>query len=311
MWGISFIKGVRSMRKILYILSLILILSLVVGSINAWCFPVTVRDEVGRSITVNKEPQRIISTAPNVTEILFALGLGDKVVGVTTFCNYPEEAKSKEKIGTFQSPNIEKILSLKPDLIVATGGVQRQFVERMEKMGIPVYVSYPHDLNEVLKSIYRIGVITGAEKKAKELLFDLKFRIAKVTSKVSKAKSKPKVFFELWHEPLMSAGPGSFIDDLIKKAGGINIAQDAKTAYPIFSLEQLIKEDPDVIIGAESSMGGKPVVAVTNRPGWDALRAVKNQRIFTINDDIIFRAGPRLIIALELIAKYLHPELFK
>lgn len=299
------------MRKILYILSLILILSLVVGSINAWCFPVTVRDEVGRLITVNKEPQRIISTAPNVTEILFALGLGDKVVGVTTFCNYPEEAKSKEKIGTFQSPNIEKILSLKPDLIVATGGVQRQFVERMEKMGIPVYVSYPHDLNEVLKSIYRIGVITGAEKKAKELLFDLKFRIAKVTSKVSKAKSKPKVFFELWHEPLMSAGPGSFIDDLIKKAGGINIAQDAKTAYPIFSLEQLIKEDPDVIIGAESSMGGKPVVAVTNRPGWDALRAVKNQRIFTINDDIIFRAGPRLIIALELIAKYLHPELFK
>lgn len=299
------------MKKILYILSFVLILSFIVGSINAWGFPVTVKDEVGRSVTVSKEPQRIISTAPNVTEILFALGLGDKVIGVTTFCDYPEEAKNKEKIGTFQSPNIEKILALKPDLIVATGGVQRQFVERMEKMGIPIYVSYPHNLDEVLKSIYRIGVITGAEKKAKELLFDLKFRIAKVTSKVGKVKSKPKVFFELWHEPLMSAGPGSFIDDLIKKAGGVNIAGDAKTSYPIFSLEQLIKEDPDVIIGAESSMGGKPTVDIIKRPGWDALRAVKNQKIFTINDNIIFRAGPRLVIALELIAKYLHPELFK
>jgi iron complex transport system substrate-binding protein len=295
-------------KKLIIILSLIL--SLTANIAIASNFPVTVKDDTGRTVKVTKEPQRIISTAPDTTEILFALGLGNRVVGVSTYCNYPEEAKTREKIGTFQDPNIEKVLALKPDLVISTGGVQRQFIERLEKMGIPVYTSYPHNLDEVLKSIYKIGLVTGAEKEANDLIFDLKFRIARVTSKVGKVKNKPKVFFELWHEPLMSAGPGSFIDDLIKKAGGINLAGDAKTAYPIFSLEQLIKEDPDVIIAAESSMGGN-LSDIAKRPGWGMLKAVKNQKIFTINDDIIFRAGPRLVIALETIAKYLHPELFK
>ncbi|MBC7320204.1 cobalamin-binding protein [bacterium] len=298
------------MRRFVYILSLILAFIFITNISLAGTFPITVKDDVGRRVTVPKEPKRIISTAPAVTEILFALGLDEKIVGVTTLCNYPEEAKAKEKIGTFQSPNIEKILSLKPDLIVATGGVQRQVVEKLEQLGIPIFVSYPGTLEGVIKSIYTIGRICGAEENARKLAFNLKFRIAKVTSKVAKAKSKPKVFFELWHEPLMSAGPGSFIDDLIKKAGGINIAGSAKSAYPIFSLEQLIKEDPDVIIGAESSMGGNPL-EISKRPGWDTLKAVKNQRVFTINDDIVFRSGPRLVLALEIIAKYLHPELFK
>lgn len=296
------------MKKIIYIIGIILIFALITNIVSA--FPITVKDDVGRRVTIPKEPQRIISTAPAVTEILFALGLGEKVVGVSTFCNYPEEAKTKEKIGTFQSPNIEKILSLKPDLVVATGGVQRQTVEKLEQLGIPVFVSYPGTLEDVIKSIYTIGRICGAEKNAKDLAFDLKLRVAKVTSKVAKAKSKPKVFFELWHEPLMSAGPGSFIDDLIKKAGGINIAGSAKSAYPIFSLEQLVKEDPDIIIGAESSMGGNPL-EISKRPGWNNLKAVKNQKVYTINDDIVFRSGPRLVLALEIIAKYLHPELFK
>lgn len=298
------------MRRIVHILSLIVAFIFIVNISLAGTFPITVKDDVGRRVTVPKEPKRIISTAPAVTEILFALGLDEKIVGVTTLCNYPEEAKTKEKIGTFQSPNIEKILSLKPDLIVATGGVQRQVVEKLEQLGIPVFVSYPGTLEDVIKSIYTIGRICGAEENARKLAFNLKFRIAKVTSKVAKARSKPKVFFELWHEPLMSAGPGSFIDDLIKKAGGINIAGSAKSAYPIFSLEQVIKEDPDVIIGAESSMGGNPI-EISKRPGWDVLKAVKNQRVFTINDDIVFRSGPRLVLALEIIAKYLHPELFK
>ncbi|MGC8972400.1 MAG: ABC transporter substrate-binding protein [bacterium] len=298
------------MRRLIYFINLILILTLISSISFAGSFPITVKDDVGRKITVFKEPQRIISTAPSVTEILFALGLGDRVVGVTTLCNYPEEAKTKEKIGTFQSPNIEKILSLKPDIIIATGGVQRQVVEKLEQLGFTIFVSYPRTLEEVIKSIYTIGHITGAEENAKKLAFDLKLRIAKVTSKVSKVKVRPKVFFELWHEPLMSAGPGSFIDDLIKKAGGINIAGSAKSAYPIFSLEQLVKEDPDVIIGAESSMGANPL-DISKRPGWDTLKAVKNQKIFIINDDIIFRAGPRLVLALEIIAKYLHPEVFK
>jgi len=298
------------MRRLIYFMSLILVLSLIANLSFAGTFPVTVRDDVGRRVTISKEPRRIISTAPDVTEILFALGLGDRVVGVTTWCNYPEEAKTKEKIGDFANPNLEKVISLKPDVVISTGGVQRQFIEKLEQLGIPVYVSYPHNLDEVISSIYRIGRITGAEENAKKLVFDLKLRMAKVTSKVSKVKVKPKVFFELWNEPLMSAGPGSFIDDIIRKAGGINIAGSAKSAYPIFSLEQLVKEDPDMIIGAESSMGANPL-EISKRPGWDTLKAVKNQKVFKINDDIVFRAGPRLVLALEIIARYLHPELFK
>jgi len=298
------------MRRLVYLLSFIIVLTLIVNVSLAGNFPVTVKDDVGRRVTVSKEPRRLISTAPDVTEILFALGLGDRVVGVTTWCNYPEEAKTKEKIGDFANPNLEKVISLKPDIVIATGGVQRQFIEKLEQLGIPVYVSYPHNLDEVINSIYRIGRITGAEENAKKLAFDLKLRVAKVTSKVSKARVKPKVFFELWNEPLMSAGPGSFIDDIIRKAGGINIAGSSKSAYPIFSLEQLVKEDPDVIIGAESSMGANPL-DVSKRPGWDTLKAVKNKKVFTINDDIVFRAGPRLVLALEIIARYLHPELFK
>jgi len=298
------------MKKFIYFTSIVLSLIFITNISLASNFPITIKDDVGRKVTVPKEPKRIISTAPDVTEILFALGLGDKVVGVTTWCNYPEEAKTKEKIGDFANPNIEKILFLKPDLVVATGGVQRQVIEKLEQLGIPVYVSYPHNIDEVIKDIYTIGRIAGAEGSAKKLVFNLKLRIAKVTSKVNKAKTKPKVFFELWHEPLMSAGPGSFIDDIIKKAGGINIAGTAKSAYPIFSLEQLIKEDPDIIIGAESSMGADPL-EVSKRPGWETLKAVKKQKVYTINDDIVFRAGPRLVLALEIMAKYLHPELFK
>lgn len=298
------------MKRFIYFVSIVLSLLIIVNFSFASNFPITVKDDLGRKLTITKEPQRIISTAPSVTEILFALGLDGKIVGVTTFCNYPEEAKRKEKIGTFQNPNIEKILSLRPDLVIATGGIQRQTVEKLEQLGIPVFVSYPTTLDEVIKGVYTIGRITGAKENAKRLVFDLKFRVARVISKVNKAKTKPKVFFELWHEPLMSAGPGSFVDDLVKKAGGINIAGTAKSAYPIFSLEQIIKENPDVIIGAESSMGGNPL-EISKRPGWDSLRAVKEQRIYKINDDIIFRAGPRLVLALEIIAKYLHPELFE
>lgn len=298
------------MRKFILCIVLFVFVSLLVNTAFSIEFPLKVRDDVKRTVTITKLPQRIISTAPANTEILFALGLGDKVIGVTTWCNYPKEVTKKEKIGDFQSPNVEKILSLKPDLVVATGGIQLPIVEKLQQLGIPVYIEDPKTMEEVITTIYKIGYITGAEKNAKNLGFKLKLRISAVVSKVKKAQQKPKVFFELWHEPLMSAGPGSFIDDLIKKAGGINIAGNAKTQYPIFSLEELLKEDPDIIIGAASSMGSS-LSSIATRPGWSSLKAIKAERVFTIDDDIVFRAGPRLVDALEIIAKYLHPELFK
>ena len=298
------------MRKFILFVVLFIFASLLINTAFSAEFPLKVRDDVRRTVIIPKLPQRIISTAPANTEILFALGLGEKVVGVTTWCNYPKEATKKEKIGDFQNPNVEKILSLKPDLVVATGGIQIPVVEKLQQLGIPVYVIDPKTIEDVITAIYRIGYITGQEKNARDLGFSLKLRISAVVSKVRKASQKPKVFFELWHEPLMSVGPGSFVDDLIKKAGGINIAGGAKTAYPIFSLEELIKEDPDIIIGAASSMGAGPSNIAT-RPGWLSLGAIRNGKVFTIDDDIVFRAGPRLVDALEIMAKYLHPGLFR
>ncbi|MGB9681439.1 MAG: ABC transporter substrate-binding protein [bacterium] len=298
------------MRRFIIGIILLISMSLLVNTVFGAEFPLKVRDDAKRTVIISRLPQRIISIAPANTEILFSLGLGDKVVGVTTWCDYPKEATKKEKIGDFQAPNVEKILSLKPDLVLATGGIQMPIVEKLQQLGITVYVIDPKTIDDVITTIYKVGHITGQDKVARDLGFNLKFRVSTVVSRVKKAQQKPKVFFELWHEPLMSVGPGSFVDDLIKKAGGINIAGNAKTPYPIFSLEELIKEDPDVIIGAASSMGAGPLNVAT-RPGWSSLKAVKEGRIFTIDDNIIFRPGPRLVDALEIIAKYLHPELFK
>lgn len=298
------------MRRFIVGIILLISIALLTNTVFGTEFPLKVRDDAKRTVIIPRLPQRIISTAPANTEILFALGLGDKVVGVTTWCNYPKDATKKEKIGDFQNPNIEKILSLKPDLVVATGGIQIPLVEKLQQLGVTVYVIDPKTIEDVITTIYKIGHITGQDKIAKDLGFSLKLRISTVVSKVQKAQQKPKVFFELWHEPLMSVGPGSFVDDLIRKAGGINIAGNARTPYPIFSLEELIKEDPDIIIGAASSMGTGPS-NISTRPGWSSLKAIKTGKVFTIDDDIIFRSGPRLVDALEIIAKYLHPEIFK
>jgi iron complex transport system substrate-binding protein len=252
---------------------------------------------------------RYVSLAPSTTEILFALGLDEEIVGVSNFCNYPQMALSKDKIGDFSNPNIEKILSLKPDHIFGTGLEQSPTIDKLKKIGLKVSISDPVTIAELLDSIKEIGLITQRSKQADDLIKDIKSRMAKVSFRVGSVpkEKRPKVFMEIWHEPLTTAGAGSFVDELITLAGGINIASDTKRPYSIFSQEDVIKRDPDfIIIGYMYKKS--PLDSVRRRFGWDKIKAVKDKKVYNdINPDLIFRPGPRFIDGLEELNKKLYP----
>ncbi|MBU0503718.1 MAG: cobalamin-binding protein [Candidatus Omnitrophota bacterium] len=248
---------------------------------------------------------RYVSLAPSTTEILFALGLDQEIIGVSSFCDYPKKAGEKEKIGDFSNPNIEKILSLKPDHIFATGLEQSAAIDKLRKIGLKVYVSDPVNIRELLESIKEIGVITNRQVQAEELINGIRSRMERVSLKVNLVPKEkwPKVFMEIWHDPLTTAGNGSFVDEIITLAGGVNIAFDTSRPYSIFSQEEVIKRDPDyIIIGY---MDRKSALdSVRNRFGWDKIKAIRNKNVYNdIDPALIFRPGPRFIDGLEEIHK--------
>lgn len=277
---------------------------------SAKSFSLTITDDAGRKLTVGKEPSRIVSLAPSNTEILFALGLGEKVVGVTTYCDYPEAAKSKDKVGDFAKPNVEKILSLKPDLILAAGGIQTGLVEELEKLGAVVFIVDSKGLDGILASIKKIGIATGTKKRAEALSQKMAGEIDEVKKRTAKLSSdeKPQVFYELYSDPLISVGPGTFIDSMIKIAGGTNIASDTKEEYPQFSLETLLQQNPEIYIAVKGPMVDPG--DISKRSGWQNITAIKLNRIYLVDDNLVSRPGPRIVQGLKAIAKAIHPELF-
>jgi iron complex transport system substrate-binding protein len=274
---------------------------------------ISVIDDAGRTVEIAETPQRLISLAPSNTEILFALGLGDKVVGVTDFCNYPEEAKSIEQIGTYFDPSIEKIFSLSPDLVLAVADLPEDVIAKLEELGIPAPILNPADLEGILANIQLVGKATGAEKEAEALVSEMRGRIAAVTEKASEVGERPQVFCEIdatdpskpW-----ASGPGSFMDAMIRLSGGTNVAADAESPWPQLSAEEIIARDPDIIILADAKYG-VTAESVGERPGWEVITAVKEGAIFDIDDDLISRPGPRIVDGLEAVARIIHPELFE
>jgi iron complex transport system substrate-binding protein len=260
------------------------------------------------SLSQQVKRQRIISLAPSTTEILFRLGLDDEIVGVTNTCNYPSRVRDKEKVGTFSQPNIEKILSLKPDIIFATGLEQAMTVQRLRQLRLKVYVSDPSNIQELFTSIREIGELTHREREALDLINQMRIKIDQFSAKVKliPQDKKPKVFIEIWHEPLMTAGSGSFIDELIRLAGGINITHDAPRVYSHFSPEQVIKRNPDYIFLGHRSKGILNIIK--KQLGWKEIKAVKNNCIYNdINPDLFLRPGPRLVEGLEEIHRRIYP----
>lgn len=273
-------------------------------------FPVTIIDDVGMSATIQKEPLKIISLAPSNTEILFALGLGKKVVGVTNNCDFPSSTKDKEKVGDFTAPNIEKILILKPDLVLSGGGVQKDLAIKLAALKIPTLTLYPKDLNQVLTDIVIIGKATGRVKESLVFMTKLTERINNIKNKTTDLK-KPTVYFEIWNSPITSAGAGTFIDELIVLAGGQNLIHDIEKTYPEISAEEIIKRNPEIIVTAYMGKRGKIKKEIINRSGWKNIDAVKNDKIYDdINPDLLLRSGPRLVNGLEELAKKIHPEAF-
>ncbi len=299
-------KGFRfgSGHSVILALALAFFVSEAVGKVS-------MRDDLGAMVELERYPSRIISLSPSNTEILFAIGAGDRVVGVTSFCDYPSEAKTKEIIGGYTNPNLERIVSLRPDLVLAAKGNPKTVVAKLRNLGIPVFAVDSRGVRDLIGDIRRIGSLVGERERADSLCSGLMRRIDRITDKTSAIppERRPRVFWGGWKTPIFTAGPGSFVHELIEMAGGGNIAGDSKVPWPNFSLEAVIERDPEIIIVGEMTPGN-PLRLFESAEGWKEVSAVKQGRIYYIDPNILTRPGPRLVDALELMAKIIHPELF-
>jgi iron complex transport system substrate-binding protein len=319
----------KSTRGKILVICLTLILSL---SILASCTSgakettsatpmVQVTDQEGRVVTLNKVPERIISLAPSSTEILFALGLGDKVVADTEYCNYPPEAQEKTKVGGFSESDIdvsiEQIVALDPDLILATETHMTSVVPKLEQLvpqaKILVLKTQTESFNDVFNAIEMVGKCTGTENTADQIVSDMQNRINAITSKTDTLaeSARPKVLYIVWQDPIFVIGGGTLGNSLIEAAGGTNIFQD-EVGSPMVDLETIIDRNPDVILGSTAVGTGAdlPYQFALTEPRLGGVNARISNQIYGANDDIYGRPGPRLIDALEELAHILHPELF-
>lgn len=279
---------------------------------------VTVTDDTGYVLNMTAYPERIVSLAPSNTQVLFAVGAGDNVVGVTDYDHYPYnftawiEAGNMTSIGNYYQPAVEPIVALNPDLVLASLG-SVETADQLRTLGYNVLTLTPTDLDGIMKNMITVGKATNHETEATEMVNDMQQRIDAVVNGVKQATTKPKVYHEIWSDPYMSVGKGTFVDNAIKLAGGQNIFENATNAYPEVSSEAVIEQNPDIIVfptqmGVESFWGDFETVA--NRPGWSSINAVKNDKMYAVNGDIIDEPGPRQVDSLEILAKIIHPEIF-
>jgi iron complex transport system substrate-binding protein len=243
---------------------------------------------------------------------LFALGLDEEIVGVTEFCNYPPEAQTREKIGGYSNPNLEKIVSLKPDLILADYGNPVKGISQIENLGYTLVGLNPKTIEDILHNINLVGNITGKDKEASELIANMKERLNSVAEKMNTLTedARSKVLYVIWYKPLWIAGSGTFINELIKRAGGLNVASDL-SGYKQMSLEAVIERNPQVIVVGESKDQPGLIKTVKEESALFGTNAFRNNQIYTIDTDIVSRPGPRIVDALEQLAKLLHPEMFE
>lgn len=300
-------------KKCSLVLRLSLSISICLTFLFYSCLPLfaeTFIDEMGRSIEIDTPPKRIIALAPHITEILFALGLEENIVGVTQYSNYPEAAKEKERIGSYVRLNIEKIISLEPDLVISTaGGNPREVIDRLAALGVKVFVIHPKRIEDIYTNMRSIGAITGRKKEGNTLAAQLEKRIEDIVSRVE-GLSRPKVFFQLGASPLYTTGSNTFVDDLLRKAGGKNIAGGGDIRYPVYSMEEVIRQQPEVIFAMPHG-SERDVDANAYWKKWSIIPAVKNGRVFQIDPSIVNRPSPRIAEGLEIVTRKLHPEAFE
>jgi iron complex transport system substrate-binding protein len=265
-----------------------------------------VTDQTGRRVNVPDHPQRLVSLAPNITEIIYALGLEDRLVGDTDYCDYPPEAKRKPHVGAVLNPSLEKIVALKPDLVLGSAEAnRRETADQLGRLGIPLYGLTAHTLEDTLDSIVDLGEVLGREQASRALVTGLRIRMDAVARQVT-GQARPKVLFVVWYRPLITAGPRTFIADVIARAGGVSISNDLRGEWPRLSLEEVLRRDPDVILFPRTESFSPGLEEFQRLPGWKDLRAVKGRRMSFISETIM-RPSPRLVDALEEVAGILHP----
>ena len=268
----------------------------------------TFEDVLGRKVSLAKDPMRIIPLAPNLTEILYYLGLEERVVGVTDFSSYPAAALEKPRVGSYINLNVEKIISLSPELVIGTrDGNSSGDVKLLEQAGIPVFIVNPRNVESVISTVALIGSICGIPEKAALLAAELTRRFESVRSAIQSQK-KPLVFLQINIVPIMTVNKTTVHDDLIRLAGGVNMTAEEPITYPRISVEEVIRKEPEVIIISSMERGGRFETAKKNWMQWTSIPAVKSKRVYLIDSDLIDRPSPRIIDGLEAMARIIHPE---
>ena len=271
--------------------------------------PRTFVDDLGRKIYLAKVPKRIVSLAPSITEMLFAIGAGDSVVGVTEFCDYPSEARTKARVGDSR-PNLEAILALEPDLVLAMEVVRDDVLEKLQRLKIPVFIMEAQSFEHVYSHIQTLGRILHRVKEADALVHDMR-RDIQAIGETTKSLPKPRVLYVVYHDPFITVGPGSFIHHLLELAGGDNVAKDAGIAYPRLSMEVVLHKDPEILLFPSMGGQGSPETDLAQWTRWTAMTAVKTKRLHFVPWTLISRPGPRIGQGLAVLARLIHPEVFQ
>ncbi len=289
-------------RVLIFVLILLINCNSSFGSDNVFT------DSLGRTVRLGHLPQRIVSLAPSITEMLFFLGLGDRVIGVTRFSDYPPGALSKPKIGSYDHLNVEKIVALNPDLAIGTrDGNKPGVIGLLDQAGIPVYIVNPKKINDVALTVKALGEVCGVPKKGMELCRNLLAEVGGVFDR-TKNLPRPMVFLQINLKPIMSVNKDTIHDDVIHLAGGVNMTHNAPMKYPRVSIEQVIKMRPDIIIISSMERGGRFEKARKEWYKWQGIPAVKKGRVYLIDSDLMDRPAPRIIKGLKAMARLIHPE---
>jgi iron complex transport system substrate-binding protein len=276
--------------------------------------PLSATDATGFTLSLSQPPNRIISLAPGNTEILFALGLNDKIVGVTTYCDEPIEALKKEKIGNVTEIDLEKILTLQPDLILASSLTPEETVARLHELSLPVFTLKSDTIEEVIEDITKVAVLSGVEIPGSNLIKTMKDQLKKINdlSQSIPDYQKPLVFHIIWHDPIWTAGNSTFINEFITLAGGKNLAEDIQ-GYSTIDFEEILKRNPSIITVIENhgkNEENQLYQFVTTDNRLQTVAAIKNNQVYLIDSNLVSRPGPRVVSALQYFAQIIHPEIF-
>ncbi len=266
-------------------------------------------DQTGRAVNVPVSPKRLVSLAPSITEIIFDLNCEDRLKGATTYSDFPEAAQKLPKVGSYVYLDLEKIVSLKPDLCIGIkDGNPKAIVMRLESLGIPVYAVNPRSLESIRTTVLEIGKLLQASERALQVAGEMESRIDNIRQLAETADNQPRVFFQIGISPIVSAGSDTFIHELIEIAGGVNLAEKY-TSYPRFSTEEIVVAEPDIMIITSMARGKGFDLIKAKWKQWPNIPAVKNDRIFIVESDLFDRPTPRLIDGLEVLLQLIHPEL--